>query len=191
MKRTFVSLLTASVFAVGLLTGCASEPRSSHAESSAVWDHHGTLAELLQASDVVVRARVIERARAEGIDYGSSRSKLLYYTDTRVGVDKYLKGTGASTLTVRQMGNADIEGASFADLPILSPGTQVLLFLNDITSDPKNLTGQPLFMIVSPEGLYQVVDNRLITVALGTEVTNTADKTAADVFERIVEAAAR
>jgi hypothetical protein len=65
-----------------------------------------------------------------------------------------------------------------------------VLFLNDISSDPRNRSGQPLFQIVSPEGLYEIHDNRLITVALGTEVTNTADKTPLDVFERMIENAA-
>lgn len=46
-------------------------------------------------------------------------------------------------------------------------------------------------MVVSPEGLYEILGNRLITVALGHEVTNTADKTPLDVFEQMIDAAAR
>jgi hypothetical protein len=185
--RSTLSVLTA----VFLLAGCAAEPRSTRAESAAMWEHFPTLDALVQASDVVVRAEVMSRSGIEKVDYGSPRGKQLTYTDTNVSVEKYVRGSGPNRIVIRQLGSTDNGGTNFADLPLIKPGSKVLLFLNDITADPRNLSSQPLFMIVSPEGLYEIYGNRLITVALGTEVTDAADKTPLDAFERMVESAAK
>jgi hypothetical protein len=186
-----VKVLLLVLLVTGTLASCASEPKSSRALSSALWDHHETLAALVSGSDVVVRATVLKRAGLQTVDYGSVRGGLLTYTDTLVTVEKYLKGSGASELVIRQLGSVDSSGASLPDLPILRGQSRVLLFLRDLTTDPKNVSGAPLYGIVSPEGLYEIFGNRLVTVALGHEVTDTADRTPLDEFERLIEAAAR
>lgn len=186
MRR--IAHLLIAVLAVVSLASCASAPKSSYAESAALWEYYDTLPALVQASDIVVRARVVERMAVRAIDYGSIRGKI-YYTDTRVAVEKYLKGTGSPEIVIRQIGNADIAGASLPDLPVLRGQARVLLFLKDVTADSRNETGSSLYSIVSPEGLYEVYGARLVTVALGHNVTDTADKTPLDAFEQMIEAA--
>jgi hypothetical protein len=187
-----VKVLLLGLLVAGTLASCTSEPKSSRAHSSALWEHHETVGALVSGSDVVIRATVLKRAGLQTVDYGSVRGGPLIYTDTLVSVEKYLKGTGASELVIRQLGSVDSSGASsFPDLPILRGQSRVLLFLKDVTSNPQNVSGAPLYGIVSPEGLYEIFGNPLVTVALGHEVTDTADRTPLDAFERLIEAAAK
>jgi hypothetical protein len=191
MSNSMLRFVLSSLMVALLVASCAAAPQSTRAESAAMWDHFSTLDALIRASDVVIRAQVTGRAGVEYVDYGSRVGNKLTYTDSSLTVEKYLRGGGANRIVIRQLGSDDGRGSNFADLPLVKPGSRVVLFLNDISSDPRNRSGQPLFQIVSPEGLYEIHDNRLITVALGTEVTNTADKTPLDVFERMIENAAK
>ncbi|HET7701555.1 MAG TPA: hypothetical protein VFM06_11895 [Candidatus Limnocylindria bacterium] len=178
-------VVSATLGAVVLVfaSACDQVPQSTHAESAAMWQRHETLEALVEASDVIVRARVIDNAEVYSVGSGSARNLPIYFTDTRVAVERLLKGVAPQELLVWQTGRAGDPGNSFADLPILKPGSRVLLFLTNISSDPNHGRGKVKFAIVSPDGLYEIHSDRLVTVALGTNVTNEAAVSTLQAFE--------
>src|SRR5687768_3889028 len=119
MKRMYGAI----VILVVVLVGCSTAPRSYHAESGALWRHYETLEALMAASDLVVRARITDAQRAYSAGPINARNLALYFTDTTVRVERFLKGEGPGELTVWQHGKAGDPRASFADLPVLRPGT--------------------------------------------------------------------
>jgi hypothetical protein len=77
------------------------------------------------------------------------------------------------------------------EMPVLKPGSRAVLFLKDITNSRKPEQSRATFAVVAPEGQYEVVGNRVITVALGTPVPDAAAKLRLDEFEAAISAATR
>ena len=99
MKRFFAPLFVA----VSVLVACAPEPQSTQTMRAGDWFGYATLDELVAASDLVVRVTVIE-ADSYSLQPGAAKSRLNWYTDTRVSVEKALKGSAPNEVIVLHTG---------------------------------------------------------------------------------------
>lgn len=188
VQRFYLSLLVA----VTLLIACTSEPQSTHTMRQGLWDFSGyaTLADLVSGSDLVVRVEVID-ANGYSLQLGAAKSVLNWYTDTKVTVEKVLKGSAPSEVIVLQTGLFGEPSTMWPEMPVLKPGSRAVLFLKDITNSRKPEQSRATFAVVAPEGQYEVVGNRVITVVLGTPVPDAASKQRLDEFEAAISAATR
>lgn len=144
----------------------------------------------MAASDLVVRVKVIN-GRGYSLQPGAAKSQLNWYTDARMTVETVLKGSAPIEIVVLQMGLVGEPSTMWPEMPVLRPGARAVLFLRDITNSRKPDQSRATFAVVAPEGQYEVVGNRLITVVLGTPVPDTVDKLRLDEFEAAITAAAR
>lgn len=175
--------------AVALMSACTFwEPRSTHANRVGLWDGYRTLSELVGASDLVVRGKVIE-SNAFSLNPGATKSVLNWYTDVKVMVEKTLKGSATSEVIVLQTGVAGEPSTMWPEMPVLKNGARAVLFLKDITKGRVPDQSRATFGVVAPEGLYEVIGNRVITVALGTPVPDEASKLSLEQFESRIAAA--
>jgi hypothetical protein len=173
-----------------LLSACTSEPRSTNTMRQGLWDGYATLGNLVAASDVVVRVKVID-GRSYSLLPGAAKSQLNWYTDARMAVERVLKGSAQNEIVVLQMGLVGEPATMWPEMPVLKPGARAVLFLKDITNSRKPDQSRATFAVVGPEGQYEVVGNRLITVVLGTPVPDAIDKMRLDELEAAITAAAR
>ena len=155
-----------------------------------LWDGYATLGDLVAASDLVVRVKVID-GRGYSLLPGAAKSQLNWYTDARMTVEKVLKGKALDEIVVLQMGLVGEPSTMWPEMPVLRPGVRAVLFLKDITDSRKPDQSRATFAVVGPEGHYEVVGDRLITVVLGTPVPDAVDKMRLDEFEAAITAAAR
>jgi hypothetical protein len=116
VKRFDLSLL----FAVTLLVACAPEPQSTNTMRQGLWDGYATLVDLVSASDLVVRVKVID-GRGYSLVPGAAKSQLNWYTDARMTVEKVLKGGAPNEIVVLQMGLAGEPGTMWPEMPVLTP----------------------------------------------------------------------
>jgi hypothetical protein len=187
VKRFCVCLLVA----VALVGACApSEPQSTHTMRQGHWDGYATLDGLVAASDLVVRVKVID-ASGYSLQPGAAKSLLNWYTDTRVAVEKVLKGSAPSEVIVLQTGLMGEPSTMWPEMPVLKPGARAVLFLKDITTSRKPEQSRATFAVVAPEGQYEVFGDRVITVVLGTPVPDAAAKLRLNEFEDAISAATR
>jgi hypothetical protein len=187
VKRLYLSLLAL----VTLLVACApSEPKSMQTMRVGLWDGYATLDGLVAASDVVVRVTVID-GNSYSLQPGAAKSLLNWYTDTRVTVEKELKGSAPNEFIVLQTGLVGESSTMWPEMPVLRPGSRAVLFLKDITKSHKPEQSRATFAVVVPEGQYEIVGDRVITVVLGTPVPDAAAKQRLDEFEAAISAAAR
>jgi hypothetical protein len=186
VKRFQLSVL----IALTLLVACNPEPQSTQVMRQGLWDGYATLGDLVAGSDLVVRVKVIE-GRGYSLLPGAAKSQLNWYTDNRVTVERVLKGSAPSEVIVLQMGLVGEPSTMWPEMPVLKPGARAVLFLKDITNSRKPDQSRATFAVAGPEGQYEVVGNRLITVVLGTPVPDAVDKMRLDEFEAAITAAAR
>lgn len=154
------------------------------------WDGYESLDQLVAGSDVVVRVKVVD-GTGYSVQPGAAKSLLNWYTDTRVTVEKVLKGNPPSELIVLQTGLLGEPSTMWPEMPILKPGARAVLFLKDITNSRKPEQSKATSAVVAPEGQYEVVGNRVITVNLGTPVPDAAAKLRLDEFEAAITAVKR
>jgi hypothetical protein len=178
------------MLAVTLLVACTPEPQSTNTMRQGLWDGYATLGDLVVASDLVVRVKVID-GRGYSLLPGAAKSQLNWYTDARMTVERVLKGSAPSEIVVLQMGLVGEPSTMWPEMPVLKPGARAVLFLKDITNSRKPDQSRATFAVVAPEGHYEVVGNRLITVVLGTPVPDAIDRMRLDEFEAAITAAAR
>ena|SRR5688572_17518313 len=178
------------LLAVALLVACTPEPQSTHTMIQGFWDRYATLGDLVAASDLVVRVKVTD-GRGHSLLPGAAKSQLNWYTDTRVAVEKVLKGSAPSEVIVLQMGLVGEPATMWPEMPVLKPGARAVLFLKDIANSRKPDQSRATFAVVAPQGQYEVVGDRLITVVLGTPVPDAIDKMRLDELEAAISAAAR
>lgn len=162
-------------------------PASTHSESMAVWFHYETLERLVSHSDVIVAARVLERVAERPARSHPSQRAPVYFTESRVAVLRTLKGKVAPEILVVQVGREGDPANTYPELPVLKAGTEVLLFLRDVSNEAVHADGQTKYGIVAPEGLYDIVRGRLVTRQLNLPVAQLAAASTAESFEaRIV-----
>ena len=178
------------VVAVTLLIACAVEPQSTNTMRQGLWEGYSTLGDLVTASDLVVRAKVTD-GRGYSLLPGAAKSQLNWYTDTRVAVEKVMKGNASSEVTVLQMGLVGEPATMWPEMPVLKPGARAVLFLKDITNSRKPDQSRASFAVVAPEGQYEVFGDRLITVVLGTPVPDAINRMRLDELEAAISAVAR
>ena len=179
------------VVAVALVVGCsASEPQSTQTMRQGLWDGYATLGDLVSGSDLVVRVKVID-GNGYSLQPGAAKSQLNWYTDTRVTVERLLKGSAPSEVIVLQMGLVGEPSTMWPEMPVLKPGTRAVLFLKDISNSRKPEQSRATFAVVAPEGQYEIIGTRVITVVLGTSVPDAAARLRLDEFEAAIAAAAR
>jgi hypothetical protein len=186
VKRFYVSLLVA----LALVVACTSEPQSTQTVRVGLWDGYSGLAGLVAASDLVVRGTVHD-GNGYSLQPGAAKSRLNWYTDTRVMVEKVLKGSVLSEVIVLQTGLVGEPSTMWPEMPVLKPGARAVLFLKDITGSRKPEQSRATFAVFAPEGQYEVVGNRVITVVLGTPVPDAAAQMRLDEFESAITAAGR
>jgi hypothetical protein len=155
-----------------------------------LWDGYATLGDLVAGSDLVVRVKVTE-SNGYSLQPGAAKSLLNWYTDTTVTVEKVLKGSASGEVIVLQTGLVGEPSTMWPEMPILKPGARAVLFLKDITNSRKPEPSRATFGVVAPEGQYEVVGDRVITVARGTPVPDAAARMRLDEFEAAITAATR
>lgn len=155
-----------------------------------LWDGYATLEGLVAASDIVVRVKVIDGS-GYSLQPGAAKSLLNWYTDARVTVEKVLKGSAPNEVIVLQTGLVGEPSTMWPEMPVLKPGARAVLFLKDISNSRKPEQSRATFAVVAPEGQYEIVGNRVITVVLGTPVPDSAARQRLDEFEAAITAVAR
>jgi hypothetical protein len=179
------------LFAVALVIACSpSGPQSTQTMRQGLWDGYATLGDLVSGSDLVVRVKVLDGS-GYSLQPGAAKSLLSWYTDTRVTVERVLKGSAQGEVIVLQTGLVGEPSTMWPEMPVLKPGSRAVLFLKDITNARKPEQSRATFAVVAPEGQYEVVGNRVITVVLGTPVPDAAAKLTLDEFEAAISAATR
>lgn len=185
MKRFFACLFVA----VGVLVACTPEPQSTQTMRQGLWDGYPSLGGLVAASDLVVRVKVLD-GNGYSLQPGAAKSRLNWYTDTRLTVEKVLKGSATGDLIVLQTGLLGEPDTMWTEMPVLKPGARAVLFLKDITNSRKPEQSRATYAVVAPEGQYEIVGDRVITVVLGTPIPDAASKMRLDEFEAAITAAA-
>lgn len=161
--------------------------------SLAQWHPFADLAELVQASDLIVEARVTQRIGDREIRLHPAQRVPVAFTESVVQIRRALKGDVDGELIVTQLGRDGDVANTYPEFPLLRPGTVVLLFLSDVSEVPAHSQGIARFGVIAPVGAMAVVGDRLISPARGQPVSDLAARTPRLAFEeeirRIVEAA--
>lgn len=149
-----------------LLAACSqSAPRvdlNGASGSLATWPHHRSIDELVGDSELVVRAGVLSKVAERILTGHPSQRFPVALSEFRVQVERTLKGSGAGQIIVVIPGRDGDPVNTYPELPLLKPGTRVLLFLRR-SVDGNSADGTARYAIVGPEGLYQVIGNALAT----------------------------
>jgi hypothetical protein len=186
--RGYLRPVVALVCAVVLATACAPEPQSTSTMRVGMWEGYSSLEKMIAASDLVVRGKVIEN-HGYSLQPGAAKSRLNWYTDTKLVVEKSLKGSASGEIIVLQAGVAGEPGTMWPEMPVLKTGARAILFLRDISQGRKPEQSRATFAVVAPEGQYEIVGDRVITVVLGTPVPDAAAKLSLGEFESRIESA--
>ena len=112
---------------------------------------YGTLGDLAQAADLIVKGKVVGIARSY-VDQG------IPFTNFDVEVDPVLKGLANSTIQVKQTGTLISPGYEISDDPVLVPGKTYFLFLS------KGISGV-YWILGGPQGRFEVLDGRVYSVS--------------------------
>ena len=161
----------AGASAVALLAGCGTV--TSSARAAAV--HHfidesyayyaGSLSELvaLPATTDIVEGSVAGVA-GRGLQAGASPADQPYpYTDFDITVTRWLKGSGASSIVIHQIGGTGADGSQWLvdGDPLLSVGSENVFFLH-LYAPGK------YFIVAGPTGRFPVINGEVTAMSQGT-----------------------
>ncbi|MEM9556646.1 MAG: hypothetical protein AAGC60_20470 [Acidobacteriota bacterium] len=160
----------------------SSVPTEIHAAHAAWVSTAESVGEQVREADLVVRVQAIDRAAPRALWSPvpeSARSQApgaFLFTDTRVEVLEVYKGEAeiGDRLWVLQTGGdtTNLRGApvrlALGEDPLYDLGSELVLFLIDISQDPVHAEGRDLFRTVNPAGRYDVDGGLVSRVALGS-----------------------
>lgn len=190
MKKKMVAAVVALLFAACNSSSAPSGTQSTSAlHSTASWPHHRNVGELVGESPLIVRAQVLEKLGERTLTGEPSQRFPIALTEFRIQIERTLKGAALGQVVVVMPGREGDPVNTYPELPLLKPGSQVLLFLRP-SAEPRTPDGTSKFAIVSPEGLYQVIGRTLVTTSEETLIRSAA-ASGLDSFERAVLQAAQ
>lgn len=134
------------------------------------WHAHGGLPELVAASDVIVRGTVTAKAGEHELRPTGERIPVAR-TEFLVRADLVLKGNPPAELLVVQDGREGDTANTYPEFPLLVPGREVLLFLEDVTNEPPLVDGKLRYSIFAVDALYSVTGGRVTSGAPDYPVT--------------------
>ncbi len=159
--------------------------------SMADWNDYGDLEDLVRASDLVVEARVLRRLDTRDVRGYPAQRVPVAFTESVVEVRTSLKGNASGELQIVQLGREGDPAQTYPEFPILRPGTDVVLFLVDVSADPIHSDGRTKFAIVAPVGLLRIQGARLTSSAPGFRSTDRAVSMTLDQFRSVVRGVVR
>lgn len=155
-------------------------------ESPAIWNSSAeTIREQAMEADTIVRVQIIENLEPHTVSAvapGAEGLESLAATVTRRGLEEPLIPFTSTVVEVLEVYNgklqagdrisllqtgADLNGQvwQLIDDPLYQAGTEHVLFLADISSDPVHAKGgEPLFRTLNPASRYQVHGTQLETL---------------------------
>lgn len=127
-------------------------------EASWAWGY-GSIKELAQAADLVVKGRVTGIARTY-----KQGNMPFPFTDFNVEVDSTFKGSAASTVQVVQTGGASTGRPIFEirDDPLLVQGTTYFLFMRRVS---EGVNSGAYAILGGPDGRFEVLGNRVYSLS--------------------------
>lgn len=174
---------------IAIAVGCtAPSPLSgdAHQESLTAWHNFGDLRGLVRASDLVIEARVLERVSDRDVRGYAGQRVPVAFTEALVEVRSALKGTASGQLRIVQLGREGDPAQTYPEFPILRPGSDVILFLTDVSAEPIHADGSTKYGILAPVGLLEVQSGRLTTKARGHTAAEQAASLSLDQFRQRV-----
>ncbi|MGH2695298.1 MAG: hypothetical protein ACRDJJ_10885 [Actinomycetota bacterium] len=166
------------VLAVSLVatSACGALPIAERAGSGSLvsWHDYGDLDELVEASDLVVEAHVVRRLGARDVRSHPAQRVPVAFTEFVVEARSALKGDSAGPLHIVQLGKEGDPAQRYPEFPLLRPGSDVVLFLVDVTTEPIHADGTTKYGILPPVGLLLIENGRLRSTALGFESADEA-----------------
>jgi hypothetical protein len=181
-----IKILSLLLGATLLWGGCSDvvsrQGASGDTGSFATWAHYRSLDELVSASDLIVRARVGRKLGERSVPSGRVA---VAFTEFEIQPQHTMKGQPKAAATVVQIGRAGDSANTFPEFPLLRVGSEVILFLRDVSAEPLHSDGTQKFSIVSPEGLYLVLAGRVNAASSESTLRSLAGKSV-DEFEGLV-----
>jgi hypothetical protein len=147
--------------------------QGTYEHSLAEWPNYGDLAGLVEASDLIVEARVVRRHVSRDVRSYPGQRVPVAFTESDVQVERVLKGSADGELRVVQVG-AEGPQQRYPEFPLTVPGGRVVLFLVDVSHEPVHADGKKKYAILAPVGLLHVQGSRLTTRAPGWAASDEA-----------------
>lgn len=168
--------IAAIAFAALLAVGCA--PAATQADTApgamTTWNDWGSLADVVKKSDLIVEGRVA-RVLGDRDVRGSPAQRIpVAFTESLVDVKTVLKGSAGTQVRVVQLGRENDTAQTYPEFPLMRAGDEVIVFLLDVTNHPTHADGTPKFAVISPVGLLQLRNGRVVTFAHGFASTDRA-----------------
>jgi hypothetical protein len=183
-SRLTISL--SSAFAIFALSSCSQlssakiisqthQVNTIHSKASWISSAQ-TIKELASEADAIVKVRItstksrtLEQTLPTFAEDGKTvigeLKDVMPFTDSDAVVSEVFKGSITGTITILQTGGLFVDGAKINpdeqflvidEDPIFGVGSDQILFLKDISKDPIHSKGRPLFVIINPNGRFEV-----------------------------------
>jgi hypothetical protein len=168
--------------------GASASPAASDGsrESLADWHHVDSLTDLVQSADAIARVIVVQKSGEEIVAGGRAP---VAFTAYQVRALRVLKGEPGATFTLLQLGRAGDTANTYPEFPLLTSGTEVLVFLRDVSQLPNFQDGRRKFQIVGLEGAYVVTQGRMRSLSSESKLRPVVDgKTTSEVESLILGA---
>ncbi|MCG8455769.1 MAG: hypothetical protein MI919_05765 [Holophagales bacterium] len=182
---TFVITAAVGALAVTVYSGSTAPalPAADDTGAHASWVSGAeTVAEQVAEADVVVRVQAVDRAaprhlwspRPAGVERIAGRSTFAF-SDTEVEVLEVYRGDvgpGDRLWVMQTGGDLPLRGGGtsrleIAEDPLYELGSEMVLFLIDISGDPVHAPSRQLFRTVNPNGRYHLEGGLASRLTLG------------------------
>jgi limonene-1,2-epoxide hydrolase len=175
-------------------SSCTAVPagHSPETDSTTLWRDYGDLIELTEASDLVVEAVVIRRTGVRERRGHPAQRVPVAFTESLIHITNVLKGDPPSKdLRVVQLGKEGDPAQTYPEFPVIRTGSEVVLFLVDVSDEAAHADGSTKYAILPPVGLFRVYGGRLVSAASGFDSVAEATALSLQEFRTKVQAVGR
>lgn len=186
--RALIAAAISLLLATACATPAAPPAAAPNTESMAEWHHFDSLGDLVAAADAIARVAVVGKTGEETIPGGRAP---VAFTAFQVRSLRVLKGQPGPTFTLLELGREGDTANTYPELPLLTPGAEVVVFLHDVSTHPNFRDGTRKFQILGLEGAYIVAQGRIRSLSSDSKLSPQTDGKTTSEFESLVLGAIR